>query len=96
LIIMPTDCDIVAKWISSVFVPDFDNQKQFVNVSGKPYNFKQLFEISGLNSEFNINIIENPETINNPSIFLDNPSYVQLNCDVAIKRKFDTIFTTVS
>lgn len=96
LIIMPTDCDDVAKWISTVYLPNFDEQKQFVNVSGKPYNFKQLFDISGLKTEFNINIIENPETINNPSIFLDNPSYVQLNCDVAIKRKFDTILTTVS
>lgn len=94
LIIMPTNCEILAKWIADEYIPTFDTQKQFVNVSGKPYNFKELYEMSGLKTEFNINIIENPETINNPSIFLENPSYVELNCDVAIKRKFDTIINT--
>jgi dTDP-4-dehydrorhamnose reductase/dTDP-4-dehydrorhamnose 3,5-epimerase-like enzyme len=92
--IMPTDVNDIAIWLSEEYVHNIEKYNQFVNISGKPYTFSEIYSFSGLPNELEVLPVGDPETINNPDVFLNNPSYVELNCDVAIKRKFDTIRAT--
>jgi dTDP-4-dehydrorhamnose 3,5-epimerase len=91
LVIMPTDVEVLSSWISKEYLKNIDDYKQVINVSGKPYTFEQLFKMTNLSNELVVQIVEEPTTINNPDIFLNNPSFIELDCDLAIRKKFDTI-----
>lgn len=94
MVIMPTDVELIAKWVVGQYIPKIDEYRQFINLSGKPYTFKQLHGFAGLDNELVVTPVEEPETINNPHIFLNNTAYYEIDCDLAIKRKFDTIKST--
>lgn len=89
--IMPTDVALLADWLSKKYIHNLDKYRQIVNVSGKPYTFEEIYAMTGLTTPLKIEVIEEPDIVNNPDVFLNNPNFIELDCDLAIRAKLATI-----
>lgn len=96
LAIMPTDVDTLCLWIVNQYLPNFKDYNNFINVSGKCYSILEIMDKFTNYKNVELIEIENQDVINNPSIFLNSQFYYEINCDIAISKKFDTINTQQS
>jgi dTDP-4-dehydrorhamnose 3,5-epimerase len=87
LVIMPTDVEVLAEFISKEYLFNIDSQDSVVSVSGKPYSIHDLVEkfIEPVEPFFVMGV-DNPKTVNRPKEFLETA--ILLNCDVNILNKF--------
>lgn len=94
LVVLPTDVALVADYLVREYIFDIEGTKSFLNLSGHPYDLKDImfgdFEFS--ESSFDMEIIPTEElpVVNNPVMFLKlNHKFV--DCDAAIKEKVASI-----
>lgn len=90
LLVMPTDVAAIAEYLSKEYIPNIDKKVNTVNLSGKPYTIQQLVEkFLGLDPT----VVEDGEQVleHNVDRFLDPERWVELDCDLAILKKFATI-----
>lgn len=92
LVVMPTDVQEVAKFLrcNYLFSHDIDRTQQFINVSGKNIDIKELlFDHFGFGPELDCKQIPIDEltVVNNPHVFLGNKNYVELDCSQSIMDK---------